>query len=64
MPSFDYEAMSGDGKVVRDRITARNADDAIARSRELNLFPTRVKALAEKKGAQARAPGKLGCRPE
>ena len=48
MPSFEYEAMSSAGKVVRDRITAADADDAIARIRELNLFPTRVKAIMEK----------------
>jgi len=63
MPSFDYEAMSSDGKVVRDRITAKNADDAIARIRELNLFPTRVKAIAERRDAQARAPGARPGRP-
>ena len=53
MPSFEYEAMTSEGKVVRDRITATGADDAIAKIRELKLFPTRVKAVVDK--AQARA---------
>ena len=53
MPTFQYEAMNPQGKTLRDQIVARDTDDAIAKIRELNLFPTRVKELAEKKAPAA-----------
>ncbi len=50
MPQFQYEAMNSEGKTVRDSVAARDQDDAIAKIRELNLFPTRVKEAVEKRG--------------
>jgi len=51
MPAFEYEAMNSEGKVVTAEVQARNTDEAIAKIRELNLFPTRVKEKAVGKGA-------------
>ncbi|HOX36577.1 MAG TPA: type II secretion system F family protein [Candidatus Brocadiia bacterium] len=51
MPVFQYEAMNGQGKAVRDEIEARNTDEAIAKIRAMNLFPTKVKEKAGKKAA-------------
>ncbi|KPK66075.1 MAG: pilus assembly protein PilC [Planctomycetes bacterium SM23_32] len=42
MPTFEYEAMNAEGKAVVDQIDARNTDEAIAKIRQMNLFPTRV----------------------
>ena len=55
MPTFQYEAMNSDGKTVRNEVGARDQDDAIAKIRDLNLFPTRVKETSDKKAAPARA---------
>ena len=55
MPTFEYEAMNNEGKVIKDTIQARNTDDAVTKIRDLNLFPTRVKQQAESKKSTARA---------
>ena len=66
MPTYQFEAMNSAGKTVRDTVLARDQDDAIAKIRELNLFPTRVKEMGEKRakaapvGAAARAGRKKG----
>jgi type IV pilus assembly protein PilC len=52
MPTFEYEAMNAEGKAVVDAVEARNQDEAIAKIRQMNLFPTRV---AEKKAPAAKA---------
>jgi len=42
MPTFEYEAMNAEGKAIVDQIDARNQDEAIAKIRQMALFPTRV----------------------
>ncbi len=42
MPVYEYEAMNAEGKAIVDQIEAKNTDEAIAKIRELNLFPTRM----------------------
>ncbi len=59
MPVFEYEAMNAEGKAVVDEIEARNNDEAIAKIRQENLFPTRV---TEKKAAKGTATGGGGRR--
>jgi type IV pilus assembly protein PilC len=56
MPVFEYEAMNVEGnKTIVDTIEARDTDDALAKVRALNLWPTKV---TEKKTAPtARAGG-------
>jgi len=54
MPVYEYEAMNAEGKAVTDTLEARNTDEAIARIREMNLFPTRV---IERKAVEGAAPG-------
>jgi type IV pilus assembly protein PilC len=54
MPTFEYEAMNAEGKAVVDQIDARNTDEAIAKIRQMNLFPTRV---TEKQAAAGAARG-------
>lgn len=54
MPVFQYEAMNSQGKAVKDEIEARNTDEAIAKIRAMNLFPTKVK---EKAGKKTTGPG-------
>ena len=64
MPTFEYEAMANDGKVIKAQIQARNTDDAISKIREMDLYPTRVREAAAGRrkaaagaGAAARARG-------
>jgi type IV pilus assembly protein PilC len=42
MPTFEFEAMNAEGKAVVDQVDARNQDEAIAKIRQMALFPTRV----------------------
>ena len=58
MPTFEFEAMNSEGKAVRDQVQARNTDEAIAKIREQNLFPTRVRERAQKAGAPGEGRGK------
>jgi len=49
MPIFEYEAMNVEGnKTIVDTIEARNTDEALAKVRAMNLWPTKV---TEKKAA-------------
>jgi type IV pilus assembly protein PilC len=50
MATFEYEAMNAEAQVVTDSIDANNAEEAIAKIRDMNLFPTRV---TEKKAPKA-----------
>ncbi len=54
MPRFQYEAMNAEGKAIVDQVDARNQDEAIAKIRQMNLFPTRV---VERKEEAPRAGG-------
>ncbi|MHC4481427.1 MAG: type II secretion system F family protein, partial [Planctomycetota bacterium] len=54
MASFEYEAMNAEGKAVVDQVEASNNDEAVAKIRDMGLFPTRV---TEKKAAGPRGAG-------
>jgi len=58
MPKFQYEAMNAEGKTVKNDVTARDTDDAVAKIRELGLFPTRVKEAAEKQQKASKRGGR------
>ena len=60
MPKFKCEAMDAEGKTVRREVQARNTDQAVAKLREQNLFPTRVKEVSEKKTAKQKAAEQAG----
>lgn len=51
MPVFQYEAMNAQGQEVRDEIEAASQEEAVAKIRALNYFPTN---LREKGGARGR----------
>ncbi len=59
MPVYEYEAMNAEGKAIVDQIEAKNTDEAIAKIREINLFPTR---MTEKKAAAAPGQARVGRR--
>ncbi len=61
MPRFQYEAMDSEGRTVRKEIVARDSDDAVAKIREQNLFPTRVKEVSDR-GAARRGARRTGVR--
>ena len=42
MATFQFEAMNAAGNPVVDQIEARNQEEAIAKIRQMNLFPTKV----------------------
>ncbi len=43
MPKFKCEAMDKEGKTVRREVQAKNTDEAVAKLRKQDLFPTSVK---------------------
>ena len=64
MPTFQYEAMTSEGEVVKDKVRARNTDEAVTMLRDRNLFPTKVKEISERKAkAQGRAGSRAGKKP-
>jgi type IV pilus assembly protein PilC len=48
MPTFEYEAMNASGQAVKDKIEAASAEDAVAKIKQKNLYPTKVKEKAAK----------------
>lgn len=48
MPTFEYEAMNASGQAVKDKIEASSAEDAVAKIKQKNLYPTKVKEKAAK----------------
>lgn len=54
MATFVYEAMSKDGKEVKDEIEAQSSEDALAKIRSLGYFPTKIR----EKGAKKKIAGK------
>lgn len=63
MATFVYEAMSKDGKEVKDEIEAPSSEDALAKIRSLGYFPTKIREKGAKKkiagkGAAAAGPRK------
>lgn len=55
MATFLYEAMSKDGKEVKDEIEAPSSEDALAKIRSLGYFPTKIR----EKGAKKKIAGKV-----
>ncbi len=52
MARFSFEAMDGQGKIVRDDVDATSQDEAVAKIRKLGFFPTSVKEKG-RRGAPA-----------
>lgn len=55
MPLYVYEAMNTSGQEVKDEIEAASSEEAIAKIRARQQFPTKVKEKAAKKGAKKKA---------
>jgi type IV pilus assembly protein PilC len=69
MPSYQYEAMNGQGQEVKDEIEALSAEEAISNIRAMGFFPTKIKekggrrtrgSKAAKAGAKPKAPRGTG----
>jgi len=58
MATFQYEAMNAEGKLVVDTIDARNSEEAIAKIRQMHLFPTKVVEKKVAKGGPEAGRGK------
>ncbi len=55
MPLFKYEALDGQGVVVKDQIEALSQKEAISKIQNMGYFPTKVQAHGVKKKAMAKA---------
>ncbi len=57
MPTFDYQALNAQNKKVNGTVEAATSDEAIARVKQQNLYPTSVvpKKDASKKAAEPKA---------
>jgi type IV pilus assembly protein PilC len=53
MPVYQFEVMDAKGKKGRREVEAENLEDAKAKVRALNLFPTKVKEMGDAKSAAA-----------
>src|ERR1043166_6157294 len=68
MPKFNYVAMDGHGKETKGTLEVASQNEAIARVKEMNLFPTKIveiektkeKGPADKKAAKPKAKKKAG----
>lgn len=49
MSIFQYSAVDNKGRVIRDKLEAASAGDAIAKIRSLGCFPTQVKEVGIRK---------------
>ena len=62
MPKYSYVAMDQNGKETKGMLEVASQNEAIARVKEMNLFPTKIVELdkAKEKGAKTAkaAPGK------
>ncbi len=64
MATFMYEALNSVGQPVKGELEAGSQEDAIAKVRALNVFPTKIKEKAGAGGAARKgATGKPGARP-
>jgi len=63
MPKFSYVAMDQSGKETKGTLEVASQNEAIARVKEMNLFPTKIVEVdkAKEKGATKGKPG--GARP-
>src|SRR6266404_7157793 len=63
MPKFNYVAMDQSGKETKGTLEVASQNEAIARVKEMNLFPTKiveVEKAKEKADKKARPTGKAG----
>ena len=59
MPTFEFEAMNAEGKAIVDQVEARNQEEALAKVRQMNLFPTRVKERKAEAAARRGGPRRI-----
>ena len=52
MPTYAYEAMNSSGQEVKDEVDADSQEEAIAKIRAKNFFPTKVREKAAKKAVR------------
>ncbi len=65
MPKFSYVAMDQSGKETKGTLEVASQNEAIARVKEMNLFPTKiieVDKAKEKGAAKRKAPGRPGAK--
>src|SRR5947207_16008516 len=63
MPKYNYVAMDAHGKETKGTLEVSTQNEAIARVKEMNLFPTKIveiEKLKEKPEKKAKAGGKAG----
>jgi type IV pilus assembly protein PilC len=65
MPKFNYVAMDAHGKETKGTLEVTSQNEAIARVKEMNLFPTKIVEVdkPKEKGADKKAPVKVGAKP-
>ena len=54
MAVFIYEAMNRSGQQVKAELEASSTDDALAKIRNLGLFPTRIREKGGRKKTRSR----------
>ncbi len=54
MPTFKYEAVNKEGVTVKDKVEASSSDDAIEKISARGYYPTRVKRIKERGGADGK----------
>ena len=52
MPTFSYEAMSAQGKEVKDDIEVLSSEEAISKIRDLGYFPTKIREKGGRRKAR------------
>ncbi len=60
MPTFRYEALNKQGKTEKGSISAANGEDAMARLRAQNFFPTSIREEKIKKSRKSASGGAAG----
>jgi type IV pilus assembly protein PilC len=65
MPKYNYVAMDAHGKETKGTLEVTSQNEAIARVKEMNLFPTKIVEVdkPKEKGAAKKAPVKAGAKP-
>ena len=57
MPTFAYEALNASGKTQKGTIEAGTTEEAIAKIKSQGLYPSQIKAQADKKGGKEAGKG-------
>ncbi len=65
MPKYNYVAMDAHGKETKGTLEVTSQNEAIARVKEMNLFPTKIVEVdkPKEKGADKKAPLRKGAKP-